>query len=434
MCIAWLLSHRKNAIPWRIVGWGLALQFGIGLILLPTFLQIRVIKPLFNGFLYLFGLGQSDSLKGLDEIFFSAMRTLVQLLNNATTAGSEFVFGKLATDPAFGATVAFQVLPVIILVSAISGIGYHFGIVPAIVRSIAWAMRKTLKTSGAETFATGLLIVLGIESMTAVRAYLKNMTDSELLTVMTAFMATIAGSVMIVYASFGAEPGHLLTASLMSAPASFVISKLIRPPSQRPVSSAEEKVFIEKDSHNVIDAASRGASDGLHLALNVCAMLITFLGLVFIVDTFLGGISRHLLKVVGAILAPDYKGLLPEQITLKSLFGLLFSPFALLMGVPRTDILTVGQLLGTKTVLNEFLAYIDLQSVKESLQPRSYLLSIYALCGFANPGSLGILIAGMTGLAPERRKEIVQLGPEAFIAGTLACFMTACVVGVLMYE
>jgi CNT family concentrative nucleoside transporter len=382
--LAWALSERRREIPWRLVFWGVGLQFAIGAVLLPT------------------------RLKGLA---FAWAGKLTSVLTAASLEGAGFVFGDLARNPSYGALVAFQVLPVIILVSAFSGVLYHFHIIQAVVRAVSWLMRRTLKTSGAETFGAALLILLGIESMTAIRHYINGMTRSELCTVMTAFMATIAGSVMVVYAGFGAEPGHLLTASLMSAPAAIVVSKIMVPEREQPATAGYLRVQLPIESQNLVDAAARGASQGLSLALNVGAMLIAFLGLMYMADLLFGTLTGS---------------------TFKEVMGWFFRPFALAMGAPPSDAAVLGKLLGTKTILNEFLAYLDLQNA-EQLSSRGRMIATYALCGFANPGSLGILIAGMTSIAPERRNDIVQLGFRSFAGGTLACFMTACVAGVLIY-
>ncbi|MCP4641026.1 MAG: NupC/NupG family nucleoside CNT transporter [bacterium] len=386
--IALALSENRKRVNWRLVLWGVGLQFAIGVAILLT--------PLEGG-------------------IFAGMRGAVGVLTESALQGEKVVFGTLAEDLDIGATFAFQVLPVIIFVSAIAAILYHLRIVQTVVQMLTFLMRRTLKTSGAETFCAGLLIFLGIESATAVRGYLKTMTRSELCTIMTTFMATIAGSVMIVYATFGAEPGHLLAASLMSAPAAIVISKLMVPEVGDPETRGSVRISVPVESHNLVDAISRGTSDGLMMALNVGAMLIVFIGLVHLLNIPFNAIVGRPFEVV---------------------VGWLFWPFAALLGVPLSDVPEVAQLLGKKTVLNEFLAYLDLQaSIGEgALSKRSITIATYALCGFANPGSLGIAIAGMAGLVPERRAEITQLGLRAFIGGTLACFTTACVAGVLLFE
>lgn len=400
--LAWVMSENRRKIPWRIVFSGLGLQFALALLLLKTPLRAGV---------------------------FAGMQKVVDVLTAATNEGSSFVFGALTKgftlkqDAVVGANsdlmvfpaVAFQVLPVIILVSAIAGVLYHLRVIQAVVRGVAWTMRYTLKTSGAETFGAALLIFTGIESMTAIRAYLKGMTRSELCTVMTTFMATIAGSVMVVYASFGAAPGHLLAASLMSAPAAILVSKLMVPETGEPETRGGARIEIPIESHNVLDAAARGTSEGLYLALNVGAMLIAFIGIVYLLDLFLTALTG---------------------LSFAGLMSYVFRPFAVVMGVPLQDVSRVSELLGTKTVLNEFLAYASLGDMMRNgaLSPRSVTIATYALCGFANPGSMGILIAGLTGIVPERRKDIVQLGLRAFVGGTLACFMTACVAGILIYD
>ncbi len=388
IALAWACSENRWKVNWRLVVWGVGLQIAIAVLILKT---------------------------PLERIVFAGMAAAVDLLTQSTLAGASFVFGTLATDFGVGAIIAFQVLPVIMFVSAIAAILYHLRVIQAIVRALAWVMRRTLKTSGAETFGVALLVFLGIESMTAVRGYIKEMTRSELCTVMTAFMATIAGSVMVVYATFGAEPGHLLAASLMSAPAAIVMAKIMVPELGEPKTSGAQRIEVPVDSHNIFDAAARGTSEGLMLALNVGAMLIVFIGLIFLVN-----------KPLEALLG----------VSLEQLMGWVFYPFAVVMGVPLGDAASVGELLGKKTVFNEFIAYEGLRAMVDTsaLSPRSIMIATYAVCGFANPGSLGILIAGMAGLAPERRKEITQLGLRAFVAGTLACFSTACIAGILLYE
>lgn len=385
LAVAWALSENRRAINWRLVLWGLGLQFGFAVVLLWT----RLKEPLFNG-----------------------MQALVDVLTRSTLEGARFVFGQ---DITIVGTIAFQVLPVIIFVSALSAMLYHLHIIQALVRIIAWLMRRTLRSSGAETLGAALLIFIGIEAVSAIRLYMEKMTRSELCTVMSTFMATIAGSVLIIYAGMGAEAGHLLAASLMSAPAAIVVSKILVPETEEPETAGDHPVRLDVESHNLLDAAARGTADGLRMALNVGAMLIVFIALVYMFNLGLKAVF---------------------DTSFESLMAYVFYPFAWLMGIPREDVGVVASLLGTKTVLNEFLAYMGLQAAIEdgALQPRSIMIATYALCGFANPGSVGIMIAGMDALVPERRAEVSALSLRAFIAGTLACFMTACVAGVLLYE
>jgi CNT family concentrative nucleoside transporter len=403
--IACLMSENRRAIRWRTVLWGVGLQLAFALLL--------------------FNLPR--------QAFFKAMKAVVQLLTDATLNGAEFVFGSLSTDAGVGAIVAFQVLPVIIFVSALSAVLYHLRVIQLFVWLMAWLMRRTMKTSGAETFGTALLVFLGVESVTAIRAYIREMTRSELATLMTTFMATIAGSVMVVYATMGAEPGHLLTASLMSAPAAIAISKMMTPETGTPATRHKDSILLPVDSDNVIDAAAQGTGEGLQLALNVGAMLIAFLGLVYLVDAALQAFTTPLMNLYGPF-AANWGWPYKESLALKDVFAILFYPLAAVMGVPRGDVAELASLLGTKTVLNEFLAYMQLQEIGGAISPRGRTIATYALCGFANPGSLGIIIAGLTGLAPDRRKEIAALGVKAFIGGTLACFTTACIAGMLTYD
>jgi concentrative nucleoside transporter, CNT family len=389
--IAWALSEDRKRVSWRLVLWGVALQFAIGLLILKT---------------------------PLKDSIFAGMAAAVTLLTDSAKEGSRFVFGMLTDgniteDVNIGAVIAFQVLPVIIFVSAIAAILHHLRIIQAFVYASAWLMRRTLKTSGAETFGAALLVFLGIEAVAGIRAYLEKMTRSELCVIMTTFMATIAGSVMVIYANFGAEPGHLLAASLMSAPAAIVMAKLLVPETGTPQTAGHAPVRIEVESHNLVDAATRGTAQGLNIALHVGAMLIVFIGLVYLLD-------RGLVAAFG--------------LGFSELLGYVFRPFALLMGVSGEDATVLAQLLGKKTALNEFLAYIDMQTAIQAgqLTPRGITIATYALCGFANPGSIGIMIAGLDALVPERRVEITQLSVRAFIGGTLACFTTACCAGVLI--
>ena len=392
LVIAWALSENRRKVPWRIVLWGLGLQFAFGVLVLHT----------------RFG-----------RVFFEYVQAAFTILTDAAKEGAGFVFGNLPDNFEIGAIVAFQVLPVIIFVSSLAAILQHVHVIQVVVRAFAYIMRRSMKTSGAETFGAAVLVFLGIESLTALRGYLNQMTRSELCTIMTTFMATIAASVMVAYANFGAQPGHLLAASLMSAPAAILISKLMVPEEGTPATAGAASVTIPVDTHNVVDAAAKGASDGLHLALNVGAMLIAFIGLIYLLDLAMKGVT-------GLILA--------EGLTFPELMGWFFRPFAFLMGVPRGDVAAVGQLLGTKTVLNEFLAYADFKEMLAAgrLSPRAAAITTYALCGFANPGSLGILLGAASAMMPERRREIVNLGLKAFIGGTLACFTTACMAGTLL--
>jgi len=367
-------------------------------------------------------------LTGAGDVLFAGAASAFRFLMEASNAGAEFLFGGLVTDTAtkggeavplgIGATVAFQVLPLVIFFSALAGVLYHLGVTQLVVRALARVMQKAMGTSGAESLGCALLVFFGIESTTAIAEYIRRMTASEVFTLMTAFMATIAGTVMGAYVSFGAAPGHLLTASLMSAPAAIVVAKILVPETGEPATRGRVRFAPPKESVNVIDAAARGAWQGLRLAVTIGAALIAFVGLVHLVNMVLEAVS----------------GLwMVEPLTLQRLMGWVFSPFALAMGVPWEDAHEVGQLLGTKTILNEFLAYQALQPLVEGARigERATTIATYALCGFANFGSVAILVGGLGMLDPDRKSLYARYGLWALVAGTLAAFMTACYAGML---
>jgi CNT family concentrative nucleoside transporter len=397
--LAWLLSEDRRRVDWRLVFIAVGLQFALALLFLRT---------------------------AFGEWFFDVVQRGFGVVTAASNEGARFVFGNLiqpftlkpeavegAENPVFiNAALAFSVLPTIIVVSSIAGILYHLRVIQTLVRAMAWLMQRTLRTSGAETFGAALQIFTGIESMPALKGYLRTMTRSELFTVMMAFMASVATNVLLIYATFGAEPGHLMAASVMSAPAAILIAKIMVPERDRPQTLGMGGIAVPVESHNVIDAAARGASEGVLLALNVGGLLIAFVSLVYLINW-------------------GFDAALGRSFT--ELMGYAFRPFAFLMGVPREDIAEVGSLLGTKTVLNEFIAYSDMKTLIDqgALSPRSVTIATYALCGFANPGSLGILLAGLSGLVPERRGDLAGLGVKSLVGGTLATFMTACIAGIL---
>ena len=332
MVLAWLLSENRRRVDWRLVVSGLALQFGLALLIMRT---------------------------GFGERFFSAVRTVFIVISEASDEGARFVFGNLTQSftlsdtavldvegPLFiNGVVAFSVLPTVIVVSCLAGVLYHLRVIQLVVRGMSVVMRRTLRTSGAETFATAMLVFLGIESMPTIRGYLRTMTRSELMTIMTAFMATVAANVSLIYATFGAEPGHILAASLMSAPAAILIAKVMVPEVDSPLTLEGSGVDVKVESHNVMDGAARGASEGLTLALNIGALLIAFISIMYLINVTCSA-------VVG--------------LSFTEMAGWFFRPFAFLMGVPSEDVAAVGQLLGTKTVVNEFLAYADMSELIDS--------------------------------------------------------------------
>lgn len=406
--IAWVISENRRMVPWRILLWGIALQLILGIIVLRSWVG----HAFFSGVRQAFDLLTAASSEGARFLFGNLSRFF--LIENVMAPGAD---GALVKEELFpiSAVIAFNVLPVIIFVSGIAAVLQHLGIIQAAVRGMAWLMRRTLKTSGAETFVTALLVFIGIESVSTVGSYLKTMTRSELFTIMTAFLATIAASVMVAYAGFGAEPGHLLAASVMSAPAAIAIAKLMIPETGKPETASGGRFEMTVESENVFDAASRGAGVGLNMALNVGAMLIVFVGIIYLLD-------RGTIAVTGT--------------SATVLISYLFRPFAFIMGVPMKDVAPFAELLATKTVINEFIAYQQMQGLitEGVISKRTITIATYALCGFANPGSLGILIGGMAAIAPERRSDIARMSLRALVAGTLAAFTTACIAGILTPE
>ncbi|MGK7882458.1 MAG: NupC/NupG family nucleoside CNT transporter [Crocosphaera sp.] len=386
---AYLVSYNRLAIRWNTVAWGLGLQFILGIFILKT--------P--------FGLG-----------IFEWLGNTVRIFLDYSDVGAKFVFGETFQDH----FIAFKVLPTIIFFASFIAILYHYGILPRIVSIISWIMIRTMKTSGAETLSCASNIFVGCtEAPLMIKPYIKTLTLSELHAIMTGGFATIAGGVMAAYIAMGISPTHLISASVMSAPAALAISKIMYPETNK--SETKDEVILELKSPytNAIDAATNGALEGLKLALNVGAMLIAILGLVALINGILGTIGQSL-------------GL--PNLSLELIFSYLLAPVAWLMGVPWQDCLQVGILLGKKTILNEFIAYLDLKNLitENTISPRSQIIATYALCGFSNLGTIGIQIGGISAIAPNRQQDLAKLGLRTMIAGSLACFLTACIAGLLL--
>ena len=385
LAAATLLSKNRKIIPWRTVGIGLALQFLVALFVLRT------------------GIGYSLMTK-ISGAFVSIL--------NCSFAGSEFVFGDLGKhQSSLGFIFAFQALPMIIFVATVMSILYYLRVIPILVLLTGKAMAKLLGTSGAESLEVAASILMGqTEAPLVIRPYLAELTESELMTIMTAGMAHIAGSVFGAYVLFGAEARHLLTAVVMTAPGTIVLSKMLNPETGKPKTAGHVELSEEGKPINILDAASRGVMDGLHLALNVAAMLVAFVALVYLVNLGLGTIHT----------------------TLQALLGYPLAPIAWLLGVPWKDAATVGNLLGTKVVVNEFVAFSMLGPLKGHIAERSFTIATFALCGFANFASIGIQIGGIGALAPSRRQDLARLGFRALVAGTLANYLAAAIAGLLL--
>jgi CNT family concentrative nucleoside transporter len=385
--IAYLLSTDRRAIRGKTVFWGLTLQLVFALFVLKT---------------------------TVGQTVFAWLGAKVNRLLQFSFVGSQFVFGKLGLPGGgdnIGFIFAFQVLPTIIFIAALFAILYYLGVMQVVVKLFAQVMTRLMGASGAESLNVAASIFMGqTEAPLTIRPYLNKLTRSELMCVMTSGMAHISGGIMGAYIAFGVEAKHLLAAVIMTAPGTILLAKILVPETEEPETAGTVRLVVPRTDANVIGAAARGTGEGLNLALNVGAMLISFLALVALVNAILGKFGLQL----------------------ETLLGYLFGPLALVMGVPAKDALVVGNLLGTRTVLNEVIAYSQLGPLKASLDPRSFTIATYALCGFANFSSIGIQIGGIGALAPERRNDMARLGLRALLAGTFANFMTACIAGLLL--
>jgi CNT family concentrative nucleoside transporter len=403
---AYGLSTNRRAIKLRTVAWGFGLQFLFAVIVLKT------------------GVGQRTF-----EILGDKIRALLAF----SAVGSSFVFGPIGNQPVwtqimtkvlgpegaqYGTIFAFQIAPTIIFIAALFAILYYFGIMQFVVRLFAWVMNTVMGASGAESLNVAASIFMGqTEAPLTIRPYLPRMTESELMTVMTSGMAHISGGIMAAYIAFGIEPKHLLTAVIMTAPGTLMMAKMFVPETGVPETLGTVKLNVEKTDVNVIDAAGRGTGEGLHLAMNVIAMLISFVALIALTNAVLGGIG-------GWVGYPN--------LSLQLIFGYALAPVAWCLGVPWRDAGTIGNLLGTRMVLNEFIAFAQLGPMRASLDPKSFTIATFALCGFANFSSIGIQIGGIGALVPERRHDLAKLGMRAMLAGTLANFISACIAAMLM--
>ena len=397
MGLAWAMSEHKKQVRLRVVWGGLLLQFVLALFILKTSIGAAIFQSIGD--------------------FFTATLGFVD-------AGTSLVFGEEYLHHFF----AFKVLPTIIFFSSLMSILYYLGIIQKVVEAFAYIMQRTLGTSGSETLSAAANIFVGqTEAPLMVRPYISSMTKSELMALMVGGFATIAGGVLVAYAGMGIDAGHLVAASVISAPAALLISKLMIPETEQSVTLGHVELSVDEKHANVVDAATNGALDGMKLTLNVVAMLIAFLALVALVDAILGLIGGW----IGTLFGYNWHW------SLAALFGYVFAPFAYLLGIPWADCFYAGELLGKKMVLNEFIAYAQMMEWSQPdsgvvLSERSTLILTYALCGFANFGSVGIQIGGIGGIAPERRTELAILGIRAMIGGTLAMMMTACVAGILI--
>ncbi|HJO24348.1 MAG: nucleoside transporter C-terminal domain-containing protein [Myxococcota bacterium] len=390
--VAWVFSSDRRRFPWRVVLSGIALQFILAVLLLKT---------------------------PVGSAFFNAMRAVVGAFLGYTEEGTRFVFGGLVET---GFSIFVNVLPIIIFSGCFFSVLYHLGVLQRVVDVLSAVLTRTMRISGAESLCAAANLFVGMtEAALVVKPYLPRMTRSELFALMTLGMATVAGSVLLAYVGMlgGADyAGHLATASLLSVPAGLLIAKIMVPETGTPETTERGHAGVERTAVNVIDAAAAGALAGLRLASYVGALLIAFVAMIALLNGLLGALGE----------------LFGVQLTLQGLLGFALAPVAALMGVPWEDARQVGALLGVKTILNEFLAYQQLAELISTgaISKRAAVIASYGLCGFANFGSLAILLGGIGGLAPERRPEVAQLGLRCILAGSLATFMTGCMAGLLL--
>jgi CNT family concentrative nucleoside transporter len=408
LAIAWLISYNRKLFPWRTVVWGLGLQFTLAVFVL--------IMP-------------------WGESFFEFAGKIVGKLRDFANVGTQFVFGPLADSdalgkafgPEHGLVFAILVTGTVVIVAALSSLFYHWGILQQVVRAFAWVMRKLMGTSGSETLSAAANIFMGqTEAPLVIRPYVPRMTKSEIMTIMVCGMAHIAGGVAIVYAAMGMSAGypktagHLLAASVLNCPAALMIAKIMLPETEKSETAAGAPAFAPRTTANSIDAICRGAGDGFQLSINIIAMLIAFIAIIALANYVLAFPQLHF-------------GV-KNPVTFQSIFGYINAPFAFLMGVPVRDCLSIGQILGERIVLNEFVGYLDLTNpaTAQTLDPRSFTIATYALCGFANFSSIAIQVGGIGSLAPERRSEMAKVGFRAMCGGLLAAYMTASLAGFLL--
>ena len=385
LAVCWAASNNRRAISWRLVAWGTALQILFAVVILKT-------RP---GYL-----------------LFAWLTRVFERLIDFTDDGARLVWGWLYKKD-YPPIFLVDILMTIIFFSALMSLLYHFGIMQWVVTGLSRVLRKTMRTSGSETLAAAVNIFVGqTEAPLVVKPFVESMTLSELHAIMVGGFASIAGGVLAAYVTFGIDAGHMIAQSVMSAPASLVAAKMFYPETQVSVTAGDTKIAYEKVSVNALDAICIGAADGMKLVLNVVAMLLAFVSIIAMIN---GGL-----------------GLIADGLTLEKIFGTVLAPMAWLMGIPWQDCRAVGGLLGTRMVLNEFIAYLDL--MKADVSARAYVVATYALCGFANLGSIAIQIGGISAIAPSRRADLARLGLRAMLAGTLATFLTAAIAGALLTD
>jgi CNT family concentrative nucleoside transporter len=401
IALAWAISIKRGRFPWRTVLTGLCLQVALAAILIPDTIIGRS--------LYTFADGVATNI-----IAFAS-------------EGTKLVFGPMANGEvlaeSFGANNSFvlgiTICGTIILVAVLSSLLYHLGLLQLIVRGMAWIMRRIMRTSGSESLCCAANVFMGqTEAPLVIQPYLKGMTRSEIMTMMVGGMATIAGGVFAIYAGMGVEAGHLLTASFMAAPTALYVSKILLPETEKSETADGAESDVKPETTNALDAMCQGAGDGMKLTINVLAMLL--------------GFTAAIATLNFLITQPQEWAKVADPVTIDRILGWLNAPFAFLMGVPWVDCVEIGQAFGKRIVFTEFIGYLDLTNIKESIQPRSFALGTFAICGFANFASIAIQIGGIGSLAPDRRKDLASLGLRAMAGGILVSYINACVAGIFL--
>jgi concentrative nucleoside transporter, CNT family len=400
VAIALALSKNRRAIRWRTIGWAFALQLAFAFLVLYWERGKQALESLSSGVSRAIGFADQGS-----GFLFGWL------------AGPMDTVGEKTGLPLRGFIFAFKVLPIIIFICAFFSILYYFGVIQIVVRAMAWVMQKTMKVSGAEALCVAANVFIGqTEAPVLIAPYIPAMTTSELLTMMTGGMAHVSGAVMLAYVTMGAPLKYLITASVMAAPGTFLIAKILWPETETPVTMGTVRMKVEKTNANFIDAAASGASQGMTLVLNISAMLIAFVALIAMANGLLGWIGH-------------FWG--HPEFSLQQIFGWVLGPLAFILGVPAQDRDTVGNLIANKTVINEFFAFSMMKDVVGQLTEKGKLIATFALCGFANFSSIGIQIGGIGGLAPTRKSDLARLGFRALLAGSLVSFMTAAIAGLI---
>src|SRR5271167_3036325 len=398
LTLAWIFSTNRRAIRWRTVIWGLSLQIVFALLVLEWTVGQRIL---------------------------SSVGAAITRMLAYSFAGSQMVFGDLGKQhSSYGMIFAFQVLPTIIFISALFAVLYHIGVMQIVIKGFAWIMQRTMRISGAESLNVAASIFMGqTEAPLTIRPFLPTLTRSELMTIMTSGMAHVSGGIMAAYILSGIEAKHLLAAVIMTAPGTILVAKMLVPEKATPATMGVVHVpkNEEHKNENLLGAIARGTIDGGQLAFNVAIMLISFIALIALLNAIFGGVHNWL--------GGHH---IPFPSTINAVLGALFAPIAWLIGIPWHDAPLVGNLLGTRTIINEVVAYSLLGQQKAMLDPRSFTIATFALCGFANLSSIGIQIGGIGALIPERRHELAQLGLRAMLAGTMANLMSASIVGILI--